>query len=143
MKLQKGFTLIELMIVVAIVAILSSIAIPAYNDHVIRGRISEATSELASKRVLLEQWFQDNRTFATATAAATATTAAGPCNVDSKTYFDITCSNLGQNTYTLDATGKGAMAGYNYHLDQNNTKTSDTHWGNNAACWVTRRGGAC
>lgn len=52
MKLQKGFTLIELMVV-----------IPAYQDYVTRGRIAEATSELASKRVLMEQWFQDSRSY--------------------------------------------------------------------------------
>lgn len=133
MKLQKGFTLIELMIVVVIIGVLASVAVPAYQDYVIRGRISEATSELSGKRVLLEQWFQDNRSYVGATA----------CNADSKAYFDIACTNLTQNTYTLDATGKGNMAGFNYHLDHNNTKTSDTTWGDSGNCWVIRKGGAC
>jgi hypothetical protein len=35
------------------------------------------------------------------------------------------------------------MAGFNYHLDHNNTKSSDGSWGDSANCWVTRRGGAC
>ena len=57
---QKGFTLIELMIVVAIIGILASIAIPQYSDYVKRGKAAEATSNLATLRIKMEQCFQDN-----------------------------------------------------------------------------------
>jgi prepilin-type N-terminal cleavage/methylation domain-containing protein len=57
MKIPKGFTLIELMIVVAVVGILTAIAVPSYTNYVIRGKIPEATSQLASKRVQMEQFF--------------------------------------------------------------------------------------
>jgi len=80
MKLQRGFTLIELMIVVAIIAILSTIAYPAYTDYITRGKITEATSALASKRILMEQFFQDNRTYASAPA----------CNSDTATSSNFT-----------------------------------------------------
>jgi len=135
MKLQKGFTLVELLIVVAIMGILASVAYPAYSDYVIRGKIAEATSGLASTRILMEQAFQDNRTYAGAAA----------CNASAGKYFNFTCA-VGAaplNTYTLTATGTGTMAGFNYSLDQNNTKTSNTTWGTSASCWVTKKGGVC
>src|SRR5437867_53900 len=59
-----GFTLIEVMIVVAIVGVLAAIALPNYSDYVKRGKITEATSALAEVRTRYEQWFLDNRTYA-------------------------------------------------------------------------------
>src|SRR3984957_2381011 len=63
---SQGFTLIELMITVAIVAILAAIAIPNYRDYVIRGQLVDATQGLAARRATMERYFQDNRTYAAA-----------------------------------------------------------------------------
>jgi len=71
---DHGFTLIELMITIAIIGILSAIALPAYNEYVIRGKIVEATATLAGHRVKMEQFFQDNRTYVGACAAGTVAT---------------------------------------------------------------------
>src|ERR1700722_11706839 len=60
---SQGFTLIELMITVAIVAILAAIAIPNYRDYVIRGQLVDATQALAAVRANMERYFQDNRTY--------------------------------------------------------------------------------
>ena len=59
----RGFTLIELMITVAIAAILAAVAIPMYRDYVVRSRIIDATSRLSDFRVRMEQYFMDNRTY--------------------------------------------------------------------------------
>lgn len=146
MKLTKapvmrptGFTLIELMVVVAIVGILAAIALPAYSDYVIRGKIPDATSNLAAKRVQMEQYFQDNLTYASAP----------PCTSDSTSskYFTFDCSVAGTATvYTLEAVGQGTMAGFTYTVDQGNNKATTavpSDWTTNAACWVTKKGGVC
>jgi prepilin-type N-terminal cleavage/methylation domain-containing protein len=78
------------MMVVAVIAILGAIALPAYNDFIIRGRIPDATSHLAAKRVQMEQFYQDNRTYASAP----------PCASDaaSSKYFTFSCSVAGTAT---------------------------------------------
>jgi type IV pilus assembly protein PilE len=143
MKFTKGFTLIEVMVVVALIAILASLALPAYSDYVTRGKIPDATSNLASKRVLMEQFFQDNHTYVGAPA----------CNNDATTSknFTFACSVAPTtSTFTLQATGIGSMAGFSYTVDESNTKASaivapaKSKWiASSASCWITNTGGQC
>lgn len=131
-KLAAGFTLIELVIAVAIVAILAAIALPAYQDYIRRGNIPEATGGLGQGRVAMEQWFQDNRTYV-----------GGPCPPNGRNFNFACVPAPTANTFTITATGTGIMNGFNYSIDQANTRSSNTPWGNNNACWVTRSGGIC
>ena len=140
LRSQHGFTLIELMVVVAIVGILAAIATPSYSDYVTRGRVPDATSNLAAKRVQMEQFFQDNHTYASAPA----------CTSDSSSskYFTFDCSVAGTSTaFTLRATGTGAMTGFVYTVDQSNNKTTTTPsglgWTNSTSCWITKKGETC
>lgn len=132
--IHRGFTLIELMIVVAIVGILASIALPAYNDYVRRAKIQEATTNLAAERVRMEQFFQDNRTYIGGTLKVAATK-----------YWAYALSNHTAATYTITASPAAGsdMAGYQYTVDHNNTKTSNVPGTTNAPCWLDRKGGSC
>lgn len=137
--LLSGFTLIELMVTVAIVAILASIAVPSYSDYVMRGRIPEATANLAVKRIQMEQYFQDNKTYVNAP----------PCAVDatSGTHFTFSCVTAATATsYTLQAVGSGPMTGFTYTVDQSNAKSTTavpSGWTTSASCWVTKKNGGC
>ena len=145
-KMQRGFTLLELLIVVVVISVLAMIAYPSYSDYVRRGKIAEATSTLMETRAKMERFFLDNRTYAGSDAAAGL-----PCykpDMDAgKKHFTFQCSNLGTGTYTVTATGATGMGGFVYTIDQANqrasTVTGVTGWTGSASCWVTKKGGVC
>ena len=64
-KMQKGFTLIELMIVVAIIAILAAIAIPAYQDYTIRAQVSDGLSLASGSKTAVAEYYQNRGSYPT------------------------------------------------------------------------------
>ena len=153
MKQQHGFSLVELMIAVVIVGIITAVAIPNYRDYVTRSRVPEATATLGDIRVRMEQFYQDNRTYPTGGCVVQPTApSATQIQVPLGQNFDFTCGAPTGTTFTVQAAGKGSMAGFQYSVDQFNGKTSTltgvaatngwtAHSPNN--CWVTKKGGYC
>lgn len=146
MHAHRGFTLIELIIAVLVVAILAAIAVPPYRDHIRRGKIVEATTGLADLRVKLEQYFQDQRTYVGACAAGTVAPLPSPSG---SRYFTFACPTLTATTYTVTATGVAGqgMNGFVYQVNEQNVQSStmsadaaSAGFVSNAACWITRKG---
>ena len=77
-KAQQGFTLIELMIVVAIIGILAAVAIPAYQDYIVKAKLSKVQSTLDPIKTALALYYQENGTFPVGTETATPATVGGP-----------------------------------------------------------------
>ena len=149
MRTASGFTLIELMITVAVVAILAAIAVPSYIQYIQRGKISEAVSNLSGARLQLEKYFADNRNYGTGGNCGVAM----PSGANAK-YFTITCQatniDAGGNVlgYLLKADGIGGMTGFEYTINESNVRQSTftspvTGWNNSLTCWVTKKGESC
>ena len=141
----RGFTLIELMIVVAVVAVLGAIAYPSYTQYIMRGKITEATSSLSDLRLRAEKYFADNRTYQAVPVSGT--NAGFNQTIQNARYFTYACTAPTATTYTCTATGSGDVSGFAYTINQANTRGSTFSslpgWNNSTSCWVTKKGESC
>lgn len=143
----RGFTLIEVMITVAIVAILAAVAIPQYKDYVTRSRLADASTGLATMRAQMERYYQDNRTYANASPFIS------PCNnatASALTFgnFIISCTGTLDGTqFKLQAVGNGPVDGFTYTINQQDVRATTSlpsGWGSACASkWIMKKGDAC
>ncbi|TFZ08724.1 type 4 fimbrial biosynthesis protein [Ramlibacter humi] len=140
------------MITVAIIAILAAVALPAYNDYIRRGALTEGFNYLSDYRVKLEQYFQDYRNYGTSNGGLCANGTSAPnwnnFAPTGRKYFDFSCvatgtAAAGPNAYTLTATGKTgtAAAGHVYTLTEANVQSTTSFKGATVTgkqCWLVK-----
>jgi type IV pilus assembly protein PilE len=159
MQHTKGFTLLELMITVAVIAILAGIALPSYTDYVTRSKFAEATGNLADLRVKMEQYYADNRRYSTNAGGGTCGGLGGnvPAASDVR-YFTYVCAStapngIGDQQFVLTANGVPAqgLGGLSFTVNHANTKATVVAGGSDiagrgyasAACWVRKKPSDC
>jgi type IV pilus assembly protein PilE len=152
---NAGFSLLELMIVVAVIGILAAIALPSYNEYITRSKISEATANLSDIRTKMEAYYMDNRRYSSTAGGGTCGISGGNTpNVTNSKYFTYACASSGANAsgdqaYTITATGVSnqGMNGFVLTIDQSNTKVTTgvgAGWTvPSSNCWVQKKNGNC
>ena len=143
---SQGFTLIELMIVVAIVAILTTIAYPNYRDYVIRGQLVDATTGLSAVRANMERYYQDNRQYTLNAGFPLPCTTLTPI-ISGK--FSITCASADADHFVATAVGSASVAGFTFTVNEANlqqttvtTPPAPHSFQSCTTAWITKTG-AC
>jgi len=125
---QAGFTLIELMIVVAIIGILAAVAIPSYQDYTARAQVAEGVSLTSQYKTSLAEYYSSRGDLSTATVAAMGGTTAG------KYVASIAFTNMGTGSAQVEATFGGSSAAGLKTAGANKFVISTTDGGNTWAC---------
>lgn len=137
---QAGFSLVELMVALAIAAVIAAFALPAYRDHTLRSYLPEMSSSLQLSALRLEQYYQDHRSYLKGTDCGV--------TLPSSEHFAYTCTSPedGQS-FLITATGLAAMAEFSYtinHQGQTRTVLLPERWGKTPSnCWVMKPGVVC
>ena len=124
-RLQQGFTLIELMIVVAIIGILAAVAIPSYQDYTARAQVTEGMSLTSQFKTPLAEYFADNGDF-----TAASVTSVGGGTLSGKYVDTVAFSNNAGQTIAVVATFKASQVS-----SQIQGKTFAIHTGNGGKTW--------
>lgn len=140
---QSGFTLIELMIVVAVIGLLTTIALPSYNGYVARGKRAEARAEVLKAEGWLERYFTENNRYSdtptsTVNAAFSARFGSVPASGSANYIITLPTASLSATTYVILATRTGSMTGDacgNYSKSNTGTLTVVSSSGDTSNCF--------
>jgi prepilin-type N-terminal cleavage/methylation domain len=136
MSRTKGFTLIELMIVVVIIGILATIAYPSYQRYVQDSRRSDARANLLQLAQFMERYYTANGRYVDAAGDPPDLPFTEAPRDGNTKFYDLQLQNVDAQNYTLQAVPKGAMAGDRcgtLSVDQAGVKGASA--GNVSDCW--------
>jgi len=125
MKKQQGFTLIELMIVVAIIGILAAIAIPAYQDYTIRAQVSEGLNLAGGAKAAVTEYFQDRGTLPGTNAIAGV---ADPAEIQGKYVESLTVGGNGVITVAFGNDAHQVLQPNSVRLTPNTANPGSVAW---------------
>lgn len=137
-QVQKGFTLIELMIVVAIIGILAAVALPAYQDYTVKAKVAEATTISSTARSALALAFNEGKLFVAADGTAATTTnalmgLADAANIKGKYVTSVTVASssalVGSVTVVMQATGASGVDAKNIVYTMTCVDAAQCTWG--------------
>jgi type IV pilus assembly protein PilA len=134
-SVQKGFTLIELMIVIAIVGILAAVALPAYQDYTIRAKMSEPLALLGEGKTNVSEYYIANGSFPPTVDAAGVRTDIGTDIVASMGYNVVSAAAGGQVWVRVQDTIGGDIT-----ASANRFELSVANTNGGSVAWVCRRG---
>ena len=137
---QTGFSLVELMVALAIAAVIAAFALPAYRDHTLRSYLPEMGSRLQLSALRLEQYYQDHRSYLNGTQCGV--------SLSPSEHFAYHCASSSDGqSFLITATGLAAMAEFSYtinHQGQTRTVLLPERWGTTPRdCWVMKPGVVC
>lgn len=130
---------------VAIIGILTAIALPSYRDYILRGKLVDATNLLSANRANMERYFQDNRSYMSVTVGSN--TFNPPCS-GTQGLFTLGCASTSTLGYVLSAQGSGAAAAFTYTVNQQDVRSTTIGPGGPwpagvYACYITQKGQVC
>ena len=125
MKKQQGFTLIELMIVVAIIGILAAIAIPAYQDYTIRAQVSEGLNLSGGAKAAVTEYFQDRGTMPSTNTIAGLALAG---EIQGKYVTQVNVAAEGVIAVTYGNSSHAIITGAQLELTPNTSRAGSVQW---------------